>query len=124
VQINIVERYGSPTNYGEAKSWEVRNAPSTPAKAPRGQNVFAVSYRKDGTSIKRGIYVFASTDGSANYQMATFEDLQKPETDTWYLGKAEVEKRFAILQLEWLNAGWRYDGGSGAGNSLFLLTRS
>ncbi len=123
IQIHILERYGSPTSYGEVKRWEERNAPSTPAKGPRGPNVFAVSYRKDSTSIKRGIYVFASTDGSANYLMAAFEDLQKPETDTWYLGKVEVEKKFAILQLEWMHAGWKYDGGSSAGNSLFLLTR-
>jgi hypothetical protein len=122
VQIHIVERYGSPTHYGEAKSWEERNVASGIAQVPRGRNLFSASYRKDGDSIKRGIYVYASTDGSAQYSMSAFEDLQKPESGSWSCGKVEVEKKFAVLQIEWLNAGWKYDGG-GDDNSLFLFTK-
>jgi len=123
VQIHILERYGGPTSYGEAKSWEERSARSNAMQqVPHGRNVFAVSYRKDGTSTKRGVYIYQSTDGSPNYSLVAFEDLEKPQTTAWYLPKIEIEKRFAILQLEWLNSGWRYDGGSGSG-PLFLLTR-
>jgi hypothetical protein len=120
VQINIVERYGSPTSYGEAKSWEERNMATDASRIPRGNNVFNSNYRKDGTSKKRGIYVYGSTDGSANYSLVTFEDMQ--ERDSWSGTKADIEKKFAILQIEWLNAGWKYDGGGG-GNSLFLFTK-
>jgi hypothetical protein len=119
VEINIVERYGSPVNYGEAKNWEERNVVSA-TSVPRGNNVFSASYRKDGTSKKRGIYVYASSDGSPNYSLVTFDDMR--ETAAWYCGKTDVEKKFAILQIEWLSDGFRYDGGGGSG-SLFLFTR-
>ena len=122
VQINIVERYGNFTQYGEAKTWDERNTVGGATQVPRGRNLYRVSYRKDDSSIMRGLYVHASTDGSPNYSLFAFEDLQKPESGSWYLSKAEVEKKFAILQIEWMNAGWRVDGGGGD-NSLFLLTR-
>jgi hypothetical protein len=120
VQIHIVERYGSPTSYGEAKSWEERNVVSGTLHVRRGNNVFNANYRKDGTSKKRGIYVYSSTDGSPNYSLVTFEDMK--ESASWYCEKIDVEKKFAVLQIEWLNAGWRNDGGGG-GNSLFLYTK-
>jgi hypothetical protein len=119
VQINILERYGNPTSYGEATTWEARNLVSS-IRMPRGNAVFSASYRKDGTSKKRAIYVYASTDGSPNYSLVAFEDMQ--ETNAWYCGKMDLEKKFAVLQIEWLSAGWRYDGGSGPGR-LFLFTR-
>jgi hypothetical protein len=122
VQINIVERYGNPTHYGEAKRWDERNIVSSVTQVPRGKNLFRASYRKDGSSIKRGVYVYASTDGSDNYSLFVFEDLEKPESASWYGGKADLEKRFAILQIEWLNAGWRFDSGGGD-SSLFLFTK-
>lgn len=119
VEINIVERLGSPINYGEAKSWEARNSVPT-TSVPRGNNVFSASYRKDGIGKKRGVFVYASTDGTPNYSLATFEDMK--ETGAWYCGKVDVEKKFAILQNEWLNDGWRWDGGGGSGG-LFLFTK-
>jgi uncharacterized membrane-anchored protein YhcB (DUF1043 family) len=119
LEINIVERLGSPINYGEAKSWEARNSVPT-TSVPRGNNVFSASYRKDGLGKKRGVFVYASTDASPNYSLVTFEDMK--ETGASYCGKVDVEKKFAILQNEWLNDGWRWDGGGGSGG-LFLFTK-
>ena len=120
VQLHIIERYGTYTNYGEARSWEERNTQPTHAGMPRGQNVFNAQYRKDGSPSLRQIYVFASTDASSNYTMVIMEDQQ--ETNSWYSSKLDIEKKFAVTQVEWANQGFRYDGGGGSG-SLNLFTR-
>jgi serine/threonine protein kinase len=119
VQLNIIERYGTYTNYGEARSWEERNTQPTHAGMPRGQNVFNAQYRKDGSPSLRHIYVFASTDTSSNYTMVIMEDQQ--ETNSWYSSKLDIEKKFAVTQVEWANQGFRYDGGGGNGSlNLFI----
>jgi hypothetical protein len=122
VQIKILERFGSPVDYGEAKSWGERNGAPTSAR-PRGNNVSNVNYRKDGTAAKRGIYIYAPTTGNPDYSLVTFDNMQ--ETGVYYCGKKEVEIKFAILQLEWYGEGYHYDGGGGGGGpeKLFLFTR-
>jgi len=88
---------------------------------PRGQNVFNAQYRKDGSPRLRHIYVYASMDASSNYTMVIMEDRQ--ETSSWYSSKLDIEKKFAVLQVEWADEGYRYDGGGGDG-SLNLLIRN
>ena len=118
LKIDVIERYGTPTDYGEAKCWEERHSQPTHVGVPRGQNVFNAQYRKDGSPILRRIHVYASTDGSPNYTMATMENLQ--ETDSWYSSKLDIEKKFAVVQVEWADAGYRYDGGGGGALNLFI----
>ena len=113
VQITIIERYGSPTNYGEARSWDERNVQPTHAGLPRGQNVFNALYRKDGSPKLRHIYVYASTDGSPNYTMVTLED--QKELNSWYSSKLDIEKKFAVVQVEWADEKYFHKGGSGSG---------
>ena len=120
VQVNIIERYGSYTIYGEARSWEERHVQPSHAGMPRGQNVFKAQYRKDGSPRLRHIYVYASTDASSNYTMVIAEDQQ--QTNSWYSGKLDIEKKFALLQVEWADEGYCYDGGGGNG-SLNLFVR-
>jgi hypothetical protein len=119
VQLNIIERYGNPTNYGEAKSWDEGHVQSTQVGMQRGANVFYAHYRKDGSSKLRHIYVYASTDASPNYTIITMED--QKETNSWYSSKLDIEKKFAVVQVEWADQGYRYDGGGGGGNlNLFV----
>jgi hypothetical protein len=119
VQINIIERYGTPTDYGDARGWEERNVKPTPAPMQRGQNVFNAQYRKDGVGILRHMYVYAATDGSQNYTLVTMEDQQ--ELASWYSSKLDIEKKFAIVQVEWADAGYRHNGGGGGGTlNLFI----
>jgi hypothetical protein len=119
LKIDIIERYGTHTDYGDAKSWEERHFQPTHVEMPRGQNVFNAQYRKNGSSVLRNIYVYASTDGSASYTMTTMENMQ--ETDSWYSSKLDIEKKFAVIQVEWADAGYRYDGGGGSGTlNLFV----
>lgn len=119
VQLNIIERSGNYTSYGEARSWEERNLQATYAGMPRGQNVFHAQYRKDGSPKLRHTYVYASTDTSSNYTMLTMEDQQ--EMNSWYSSKLDIEKKFAVVQVEWADQGYRYDGGGGNGSlNLFI----
>jgi hypothetical protein len=119
VQIKVIERYGTPITYGDAKSWEERNLQSTHVGMQRGQNVFNARYRKDG-SPTRNIFVYASTDGSPTYTMATTENAH--ETSSWHSSKLDIEKKFAVIQIEWVDAGYRHDGGGGNG-TLNLFTK-
>lgn len=122
VQIKILERFGSPVDYGEAKSWAERSVALTSAR-PRGDNVSNVNYRKDGIAAKRGIYIYAPTAGNSDYSLVTFDNMQ--ETGVYYCSKKDVEIKFAILQLEWYGEGYHYDGGGGGGGpeKLFLFTK-
>lgn len=120
LKIDIIERYGTHTDYGEAKSWEERHLQPAHIGMPRGQNVFSAQYRKDGSPTLRHIHVYASTDGSPSYTMVTMENMQ--ETNSWYSSKLDIEKKFAVVQVEWGDEKYFYNGGSGSG-LLNLFTR-
>jgi hypothetical protein len=121
VQITILERYGNAIDYGEAKSWARRSTVSSTA-LPRGNNVFQSSYRLEGSSKKRGIFIYAPTTGNPQYTLVTFEDMK--ETGALYGGNIDISKKFAVLQIEWLAEGFVRDGGGmgGSNQSLFLFT--
>ena len=55
LQVNIIERYGNLTTYGETRSWDERNVQPTNVGMARGQNVFNAQYRKDGSPKLRQI---------------------------------------------------------------------
>jgi len=38
------------------------------------------------------------------------------ETSSWYSSKLDIEKKFALVQVEWAHEGYRHDGGSGSGS--------
>ena len=121
VQIKILERFGSPVDYGEARTWGERNGSPTTA-LPRGNNVFSGTYRKEGVGPKRGIYVYDPTSGNPNYTLVTRDKDGQEETGVWYCnGVKELAAKFSSIQLEWVTDKWRWDGGSGNG-SLFLFT--
>lgn len=121
MQISILERYGTPTPYGEARSWEERNVQPAHAGMKRGANAFHAQYRKPGVAEMRNIYIYASTDGSPNYTMVTAEGQQ--ETSSWNGGKAGLERKFAIVQLEWIDQGYHWVSGSNNDGSLNLFVR-
>jgi len=81
--------------------------------------VFNAQYRKDGSPSLRHIYIYASTDGTSNYTMVTMENMR--ETDSCYSSKLDIEKKFAVVQVEWADTGYRHDGGGGSGTlNLFI----
>lgn len=121
VQISIIERYGTHTTYGEARSWDERHVQTTHASMQRGPNVFQAQYRRDGSPKLRHINVYAARDGSPNFTMVTMEDQQ--ETNSWHSSKLDIEKKFAIIQVEWAEQGYRHNGGSGSGNLNFFTRK-
>ena len=51
--------------------------------------------------------------------MTTMED--QKETNSWSSSKLDIEKKFAVVQLEWVEEGYRHSGGGGSGNlNLFI----
>jgi hypothetical protein len=121
LQVSVIERYGAVTTYGEARSWEERSIKLTHAGMKRGENVFSAQYRKNGSPTLRNIYVYASTDGSPNYTMVRTEGQQ--ETEFSYSSKLDTEKKFAIVQLEWVDQGYHWVSGSSGGANLNLFVR-
>jgi hypothetical protein len=114
VQISIIERYGTPTPYGEARRWEDRNVKPTHAGMPGGENVLHALYRKPGSPKMRRVQVYASADGSPNYTMVASEDGQ--EIQSWHAGKLDIEKKFAVINVEWADQGYQHIGGGASGN--------
>jgi hypothetical protein len=118
LKIDIIERYGGHTEWGEAKSWEERFLNPTHVGMQKGQNVFNAQYRKAGSPVLRHINIYAPIEGSSDYTMVTMEDNQ--EKDSWFSSKVDIEKKFAVLQVEWADAGYRHNGGSGTTLNLFF----
>jgi len=50
--------------------------------------------------------------------MVTMED--QKETNSWHGTKLDIEKKFAVLQVEWADAGYRHDGGGDGNRNLFI----
>lgn len=113
VQIKIIGFDGPRKTHGEARSWHERNVQPTPATMKRGKNVFNAQYRKDGSPKLRNIYVYDSTDGSPNFTMVTLED--QKEDNSWQGSKLDIERKFAVLHVEWADQGYRWNGGTGGG---------
>lgn len=121
LQIRILERYGDTVQLGEIRRWEDRATPATGPR-PRGANVFHSTYRLEGGAGSRGIYVYAPTKGNSEYSLVTFAD--NTETGALYGDRVEISKRFALLQIEWLVAGYVRNGGGSGGSTerLFFFT--
>jgi hypothetical protein len=122
VHIKILEPFGSPVDYGEAKTWAERGGTPTTA-LPRGKNVFSATYRKEGIGPKRGIYVYDPTNSNPNFSLVTRDQDGQEETGVWYCnGVKELATKFNVIQLEWVTDKWRWDGGSD-NKALFLFTK-
>lgn len=56
-----------------------------------------------------------------NLAMVTMEDQR--ETNSWHSSKLDIEKKFAIIQVEWADQGYRHNGGGGSGNLIFFIRK-
>jgi hypothetical protein len=82
--------------------------------------VFHAMYRDPGSPHKRGIYIYAPTEGNPQYTLQTF--VNQLEDVVLYGDNVEVSKRFAVIQVEYRAAGCRFDSGGGGHDSLFVCT--
>ena len=88
LQIKILKRYGDTLQLGEIRKWEDRRTPST-APLPRGGNVFHADYSQGGSSKRRGIYIYAPTEGNPQYTLVTLDDGK--ETEFFLLNDDAIE---------------------------------
>ena len=121
LQIKVLERYGATIQLGDIRRWEDRKIPAT-AHRPRGKNVFHSTYHLEGSSNRRGIYIYAPTEGNPQYTLVTVAD--NKETCALYGDHIDISKRFAIVQIEWLAEGFQRDAGGSGGSPdrLFVFT--
>jgi len=119
LQLKVLERYGEPIQLGEIRRWEDRNIPSTSPR-PRGDVIFHVKYRDPSSPHKRGIYIYAPTEGNPQYTLQTFVD--QKAGPFLYGDNIDISKKFAILQVEYLAAGCQFDTTGGGHESLFVCT--
>jgi hypothetical protein len=121
LQLKILKRYGDTLYLGEIRKWEDRQTPST-KPLPRGDTVFNANYTQPGSSEIRRLYIYAPTTGNPLYTLVTVIDGK--ETGMVVHGdKVEISKRFALTQIDYCAAGFRYNGGTGGGpHGLFVAT--
>jgi hypothetical protein len=122
VQIKVLERFGAPVDYGEARSWgEPTGATKT---LPRGTMcVFSANYRKEGIAEQRSIHVYAPTEGNPNYTLVTRDKNCQQETGEWHCATVkELAAKFSTIQLEWvIDEKYKHSGGTGP-SGLFLFS--
>jgi hypothetical protein len=118
--LKVLRRYGSIENLGQITTWEQRLQPSTAPNFSKGPNVFNVDYSKPGSSERRRLDVFESSDGQNSYML-------EASTGEIVCGhNKEISRHFMITQLDWEVEGFRQTG-SGSGGSkfpLYIRTRS
>jgi hypothetical protein len=120
VQIRVLQRYGDTIQLGEIKRWQERGALSA-KPLPRGGNAFHANFTVPGSSQRRGIYIYAPTDGNPQYTLVSLVDGQ--ETGVLHGSNVEISKKFAVLQIEWRAEGCQYSGGGTGASSepLFMF---
>lgn len=109
VQLRILKRYGDTRQLGQIRNWDERGG-APPQPLPRGANAYRADYNKPGSPTRRGIYVFAPTDGNPQYTLVTLEDGR--ETGIMYDNNVEISKKFAVIQVQ-----YRAEGFSCAGSA-------
>jgi hypothetical protein len=96
--------------------------------------LFSCTRFNEGCVRVKGMQEYTTTSLLAGYRIRADHGEEEncyvlpklPEVEQDLLcGKKEVENKFSILQLEWYNEGYRYDGGGGGGGpeKLFLFTK-
>jgi hypothetical protein len=114
LQIRILKRYGDTRQMGQIANWDQREAAPT-KPLPRGTNAYYADYVKDGSPTRRGIYIYAPTDGNPQYTLITLENGKETGVPL-YDNNVEISKKFAVIQIGYRAEGFRH-GGGGSGTS-------
>jgi len=114
LQIRILKRYGDTRQLGQIPDWDLRdNRLTTPL--PRGGNAFHADYTKGGSSERRGIFIYAPTDGNPMYTLVTKQNGEEVGSPM-YDNNVEISKKFAVIHVGYRAEGFQY-GGGGTGTS-------
>lgn len=118
--LKILRRYGTTENLGQITTWEQRLQPATVPNFSKGPNVFSVDFSKPGSSEKRRLDVFESTDGQNSYMMVASSG------EILCGDNREVSRHFLLMQLDLDVQGFRQTGSASGGSKhpLYIKTRS
>jgi hypothetical protein len=116
LQLKIVKRYGPDIPLGEITVWEDRDQPAAVPVFSKGGAVYNATYGRQGSSERRSLYVYASSDGSNSFLL----EASTGETPTG--DNVEISKRFMILQIEYEAAEFERSssGSGGSPHRLFI----
>jgi hypothetical protein len=118
LRIKVLKRYGPDVQLGEITKWEDRSQSPAILTGAKGPNVVHATYSKQGTGETRSLNVYVASDGSNSFVLEASSG--GPHTGN----NIEISKRFMLLQIEYLAAGFTHSG-SGIGGSphpLFIKT--
>lgn len=119
-KVRILKRYGADEQLGEIKSWGERHTSTMSTMAPKGPNVLRAEYTKPGSSERKRLDVFESSDGKNSYILMTSSG------ETRSGDNREISRQFMLFQLELEFEGFRWTGGAtgGAKHELYIRTRA
>jgi hypothetical protein len=110
LRLHVRRRCGAAVQLGEITRWEDRNVPAATPTFNKGGNVHYTTFSKQGSSETRGLYVYASADGSNSFL------LEASTGERIVADNVEISKRFALLAVDYLATGFSR-GNSGTGGS-------
>jgi hypothetical protein len=110
LRLHVRRRHGPAVQLGEITRWEDRNLPAATPTFNKGGNAHYMTFTKQGSSETRGLYVFASADGSNSFL------LEASTGERVVADNVEISKRFVLLAVDYLAAGFGR-GNSGTGGS-------
>ena len=110
LQLHVRRRYGSPVQLGQITRWEDRNLPAATPTFNKGGNAYHARFSRQDTNETRGLYVYASADGSNSFL------LEASTGEIVVADNVEISKRLVLMAVEYLAAGFTR-GNSGTGGS-------
>jgi hypothetical protein len=116
LRLKVLKRYGSDVQLGEITKWEDRFQQAAKPTFAKGGTAYHATYSKPGSPERRSLNVYASSDGANSF-------LVEASTGERVIGdNKEISKRFMVLQIEYLAAGFgRSSAGTGGGpHPLFI----
>jgi len=114
----VLRRYGPTQSFGQIKSLSERLKPQATPVFAQGHNVFNAEYVKSGSTERRSLDVFESTDGGNSYMLVASTG------ETLFGDNLAISRHFMLAQLDYEAQGFRYNGGGSGGSKHPLLLRT
>ncbi len=97
----MLKRYGPDVELGTITKWEERFLSAASPIFPKGTIAYHAEYSKPGSSERRSLQVYGSTDGTNTFL------LQASTGETFTGDNKEISKRFMIIHVENEAAGFK-----------------
>ena len=115
IRLKVLKRHGDPVRLGEITKWADRFQKEAVPVFAKGDCVGYVTFAKPGSPERRSLYVYESKDGANSFLL----EASTGETPTG--DNVEISKRFAIMYVEYLAAGFTRSSASSGGGQRYPL---